>query len=112
MTGLFGILLAKGKRKGENSIMFTATSAQGKRPYQEDRYFIADVPDGTIFGVFDGHGGDEVSSILADSFANFWGAIAGDCYSQALLKTFEMADSLTNLYHAGSTASLVFIPKD
>lgn len=92
--------------------MFTATSARGKRSYQEDRYFIAEVPDGTLVGVFDGHGGDEASSVLADSFANFWSAIDGDCYTHALLETFKMADSLTKQYHSGSTASVVFIPKN
>lgn len=92
--------------------MITTATAQGRRPYQEDRSFVFETAEGVLLGVFDGHGGDEVSSLLAQMVPNFWGAIDGDSYIHALYKIFEMANSLTNEYHAGATASVVFISTD
>lgn len=90
--------------------MITTATAKGRRPYQEDRSFVFETVEGVLLGVFDGHGGDEVSSFLAQMVPNFWGAIDGDSYIHALYKIFEMANSLTKEYHVGSTASVVFIP--
>ena len=37
---------------------------QGPRDYMEDTYVVAKYDDMTLYGVFDGHGGDEVSRLL------------------------------------------------
>lgn len=54
----------KDSQDGKNSIVrFGACSMQGWRKTQEDSHIAClDLPDGAmIFGVFDGHGGEEVS---------------------------------------------------
>jgi len=44
----------------------------GGRPYQEDTYITnITIGDMYLFGVFDGHGGNDVSSFLADNFSDF-----------------------------------------
>jgi serine/threonine protein phosphatase PrpC len=92
--------------------MITYASATGNRPYNEDRVLWHETPEGTLLGVFDGHNGDEVSALLASTFGNFWSAIDGERYSTAMYRVFEMAESLTHHYRQGSTASVVFIPKN
>lgn len=92
--------------------MITTATAQGRRPYQEDDYFWTEIPEGVLMGVFDGHGGDEVSDILAEMFPKFWSVFDGLDYPQMLVKMFAAAATLTEGYHAGSTASVVFIPSD
>ena len=92
--------------------MITTATAKGRRPYQEDRILWSSVPEGTLFGVFDGHGGDEVAAFLAAELPKFWSAIDGDNYEHALHKIFVMAALTTQEFHAGSTASVVFIPAD
>jgi len=92
--------------------VITTATAQGRRPYQEDRSFVYAVPEGTLLGVFDGHGGDSVASCLCAEFPKFWSAVDGNQYVDALFKIFVMAHSVTREYHAGSTASVVFIPSD
>lgn len=58
---------------GENdTIRFGATSMQGWRKSQEDSHIAAlDVADGVhVFGVFDGHGGKEVSIWVKKNFVS------------------------------------------
>lgn len=90
--------------------MITSHSAKGRRQYQEDRHFVMYSAEGILMGVFDGYGGDVCADMLAQKFPHFWSAIDGDNYSKALAATFRMAESLTDDYHSGSTASVVFIP--
>ena len=46
----------------EGNIRYGATSMQGWRKSQEDSHIAEFLPDGNaVFGVFDGHGGKEVS---------------------------------------------------
>ena len=49
----------------------TNATAKGLRPYQEDRAFVSIMPEGTLFAVFDGHGGDEVSKLACDELLEF-----------------------------------------
>lgn len=93
------------------SIIMDATD-RGAREYQEDALLWESVPEGTLLGVFDGHGGSGVSTLLAQQFAKLWSALDGDRYLDSLIKIFAMADDLTRNYHSGSTASVVFIPHD
>ena len=57
---------------GNESLRFGATSMQGWRKSQEDSHIAAlDIADGvSIFGVFDGHGGKEVSLYVEKHFVN------------------------------------------
>lgn len=57
---------------GENDYSrFGATSMQGWRKSQEDAHITTYLPDGNaVFGVFDGHGGKEVSIFVKDRFCD------------------------------------------
>jgi protein phosphatase 1G len=56
--------------KLHNGFVYGASSMQGWRRSQEDAHLISDLPDGTtVFGVFDGHGGREVSAFAKLHFA-------------------------------------------
>lgn len=87
-------------------------SYMGTRHSQEDHILWADVPEGVLIGILDGHGGDEVASLLAHQMPRMWSAIDGDAYEEALRHVFAMAHAVTKEYRCGSTASVVFIPKD
>jgi serine/threonine protein phosphatase PrpC len=92
--------------------MIKAAVAQGLRPYQEDRHIIVSHPEGTLFGVFDGHGSEAVSVILADKIPELWANALSFEKSpqQVFTEVFAAANELTRTYSSGSTASLVFIP--
>lgn len=62
---------AKDSQNGDSSVCrWGATSMQGWRKSQEDTHIArTDLPDGvSIFGVFDGHGGREVSIFVEEKF--------------------------------------------
>ncbi|KAH8044875.1 protein serine/threonine phosphatase [Aureococcus anophagefferens] len=52
-----------------NRCEYGASSMQGWRKGQEDAHIAADVGGTAVFGVFDGHGGREVSNFTAKHFA-------------------------------------------
>jgi serine/threonine protein phosphatase PrpC len=52
-----------------NRCEYGASSMQGWRKGQEDAHIAADVGGTAVFGVFDGHGGREVSNFTAEHFA-------------------------------------------
>ena len=61
----------KDSENGEvSAVRWGATSMQGWRKSQEDAHICAtDLPDGVhVFGVFDGHGGKEVSIWVKEVF--------------------------------------------
>ena len=61
----------KNSENGEvSAVRWGATSMQGWRKSQEDAHICAtDLPDGVhVFGVFDGHGGKEVSIWVKEVF--------------------------------------------
>lgn len=93
----------KDTTEGENNrLKFTSCSMQGWRINMEDAH-IADIEQGEIgeikdiFGVFDGHGGQEVAKFCAKHFAktlrNNEAFKAGD-YAKALEQTFLKMDEL------------------
>src|SRR5438552_3313877 len=51
------------------AIDYYAVTDQGKRIYQEDRHMVKQYTKGTFFGIYDGHGGDEVAEYLNDKYA-------------------------------------------
>lgn len=92
--------------------MITYEVALGNRPEQQDRLMWATVPEGTLLGVFDGHGGAEVADLLDERLPIFWSMMGGLSYAQSVIRLFEAAAQLTAAYSAGSTASVAFIPHD
>jgi len=51
--------------KNEETLSWVAASLCGWRPQMEDAHAVCEVGDGYVFGVFDGHGGREVSRVAA-----------------------------------------------
>lgn len=93
--------------------MHTHATAKGSRPYQEDRYFTANMPDGFCFGVFDGHGGETVAQIASEKFPIYLAEELGEpgiTVPLALAKAFAKINSATLSFGSGSTASVAFIP--
>ena len=54
---------------GDRELFVDACALQGKRPYMEDRFSIAQEQSGAplVIGVFDGHGGFQVAQALAET---------------------------------------------
>src|SRR5438445_9108390 len=93
-------------------ITFGVSTYQNRRPYKEDRFTHEILDNGEFFGVYDGHGGDKVSSLLKDNlhiyFANAKGSI-----EQKFQRAFEQADYVSqNSWSDGSTALAVCIDKN
>lgn len=60
----------KDSENGEGDICrYGATSMQGWRKSQEDAHIAHFIGDIAVFGVFDGHGGKEVSIYVKEIFA-------------------------------------------
>lgn len=106
----------------QSSIVITSASAQGSRPYQEDRFAVhhvavPDLPNGAgdLLAVFDGHGGDVVSAmgqaLLAEAFFGALHAQNGDLEA-TLRDTIGRLVERTEHQKAGATVSLVYIPKE
>jgi len=90
----------------------TAT-AVGLRDYQEDRYFTATMEEGTLVGVFDGHGGGEASAACEDQFPEcFVDAIGepGTDPAAAIRKAFADMAARTAEFASGTTATIAYFP--
>jgi serine/threonine protein phosphatase PrpC len=89
-------------------------SVQGTRPYQEDRVVVSSGEDGLLLGIFDGHGGNQVSEFCHKNLLNAFNAVADDptmpTIPEKMKGIFTYLNSRTNSMRAGSTASIVFIP--
>jgi len=81
-------------------------TAKGARSYQEDRYFVFPTVMGTYLGVFDGHGGDECAAYCVKAMRIIL------THEPTLQDAVAKLSRETSTMRAGSTASLVFIPKD
>lgn len=95
----------------------TAATHRGQRKYQEDRYFQTSLDQGLVFGVFDGHGGAQCSDFCVNKFPELLimelesGVFAHDA-AAALDVAFQRLNDVTRQMSTGTTASVVFIPKD
>jgi serine/threonine protein phosphatase PrpC len=93
----------------------SSATRMGQRRYQEDRLFAAATEEGFLIGVFDGHGGDEVSHFASEElpgiFANEIGA-AGATPRSALENAVQKVNLATQHYRSGSTLSLAFVPSN
>jgi serine/threonine protein phosphatase PrpC len=83
----------------------TAT-AKGARYYQEDRSFVLPTEKGMYLGVFDGHGGSECAEYCANRMPDILAEFPD------VFLALEALSAETRGMYAGSTASIVFIPKD
>lgn len=96
----------------------SASTAQGIKKYQEDRFLaekIEVVPrKGGVIAVMDGHGGSEVADYcVAHLKGELIKALLQDAdISEALRKTIAMLNNATRNSHSGSTISLAYIPDD
>lgn len=91
----------------------TSDTAKGSRPYQEDHFVREEFLEGTLLGVFDGHGGSEVARLASETFAShFRAALLVYSAKEAMGYAVSSVNSMTKHMHAGSTLSVVFIPKD
>jgi serine/threonine protein phosphatase PrpC len=84
---------------GNESLRFGATSMQGWRKSQEDAHIAAtDLPDNiSVFGVFDGHGGKEVSLYVKKHFVDELrklDSFKNGNYEAALCEIFKRMDDL------------------
>lgn len=95
---------------------FTVRTEKGKRPYQEDRHAIITTEHNLIVGVFDGHGGEEVSAFCAANLLPAWHAVESNLAcrfdSGKMAAMFDYLNVRTEHIREGSTASIVIIPKN
>ena len=91
----------------------TQFSIQNKKKQQEDRSFILHTEnDGTVVGVFDGHGGSPVADYAAINAPIFFQYIRKNSNSDTtatLIKLFRELHEDTYQYTCGSTATIVWI---
>ncbi len=96
----------------EVKIISGAAIAKNKRPYQEDRFtHVIDIG-GEFFGVYDGHGGADVSTLLSRNLQRYFANNTGST-QEKLQCAFDQADyESQNLWpDEGSTALVVFVDK-
>src|SRR5436190_10302694 len=88
---------------------FGIASHQNKRPYQEDRFTHVEIGEGHFFGMYDGHGGANVSSFLQQNLHNY---LVGPFFTlkEACEKAFFKAEQhVLENFTDGSTALMVFV---
>src|SRR5208282_1180178 len=91
----------------------TSATAKGLRPYQEDRFFMSAMQEGTLVGVFDGHGGDDVSHLASQEFPAIFAVeigVKGASPRSALEASVQKLNIMTHHLYPGSTMSVVYIP--
>jgi len=90
----------------------TKATAQGQRPYQEDRFVAFRSASGTVVAVADGHGGTTVSDHVVKRLPTVWRRYAREISDpMKLIKSvFHELDLQTAHCHEGSTLSLAYIP--
>jgi serine/threonine protein phosphatase PrpC len=87
--------------------------ANGSRLYQEDYRFISTMNEGTLFGVFDGHGGNLAAATANDQFPVLFADVPGLSdidVPTAIKNAFAKLVVLTENFESGSTASIVYLP--
>lgn len=102
------------------TISHEASCKAGRRKTMEDALFFKEIKQGTLAGVFDGHGGDKVALFACDAFqARFADALENtrdDNPRQAFETLFyEINEEIlknSEFKDMGSTAVLSFIEKD
>ena len=95
---------------------FGLSSMQGWRRHQEDAHIATDVQGTTaVYGVFDGHGGREVSNFTVRHFANVLQGVPSfsDNLESAMVPAFHQIDVLLNdTQHLEELKALKAKPRD
>ena len=97
------------------NVTYGMSTHQNNRPYQEDRFACVGIDEGKFFGVYDGHGGDKVSSFLKNNLHTYFSqSLVGHI---ALANAFEYAflkaeTYVLDNYNDGSTALATYIDKN
>jgi len=88
----------------------TTATARGERRYQEDTFINVQMSQGTLLGVFDGHGGDEASKWMARNFeAQFQDQRD---VRLGLRSAISKSAAMLRGCVSGTTASVAFVPTD
>lgn len=89
-------------------------TAQGQRPYQEDRFHTHSDKEGTLLAVMDGHGGSDTAQRVKLLLPVIWEATCGSsvAVSASAELTFERLHEQTREMRCGTTLSLAWIPAD
>lgn len=88
----------------------TTATARGERRYQEDTFINVQMSQGTLLGVFDGHGGDEASKWMARNFeAQFQDQRD---VRLGLRSAISKSAAMLRGCISGTTASVAFLPTD
>ncbi|CAK84175.1 unnamed protein product (macronuclear) [Paramecium tetraurelia] len=112
-------LSQKTTRAHSNGITRSSCQMQGWREYMEDYILIQEQEEFQLYGVFDGHGGKDVSEFLSDHFYEIFEMELKknpENYHLVLESTFETLDTI--LAHriasskVGSTANIVLVTKE
>ncbi|MBI4249465.1 MAG: protein serine/threonine phosphatase 2C family protein [Elusimicrobia bacterium] len=91
---------------------YTVAQDTGGRSHQEDRYVAEEMERGYFFGVFDGHGGAEVSDMAATIAPQFFSsAFKKRNYRGCLKAMTRQLHETTKMLPSGTSMSVVFIPK-
>lgn len=104
------------------TLFFGSANSQGRRPYMEDvdllmETFPIDTRDISVFGVLDGHGGQDCARFVAEDFPSILAKLirGGNSCPESLFRAFQEVDQSyirhTRDSHAGSTANLAVFDK-
>ena len=89
------------------------------RDYMEDKGKAIDCfnnnPNNALFCLFDGHGGNEVSTYLQNHFSSFFKEIINNITETSMKNLFNQIDEKlkqNNYYNVGSTANIIYITNE
>lgn len=109
------------KTSSEVSCMTSFCSIPGRRTYMEDYFYISS--NGSFAGVFDGHGGSQVSHYLKSKFYNHFNGLCKsvdlidvcdikECFLKSVVAVdMEILNKMTN-YYCGSTAAMISLHRN
>lgn len=99
-------------------MIYAMCAAQGPRPYMEDTYSVNSTKQYTLFGVYDGHNGKDVSDMLAKQTNNVLGASLKqntdlDLHSvmRSLFLKLDAMSCSHNGHESGSTMSIALVTR-
>jgi protein phosphatase 2C len=95
------------------ALEYGVVTKQNARQYQEDRYIVKQYKLGTFFGLYDGHGGSDVSQYLCDNLTSHFSSMRGSIKTK-MFEAFKKSETycLENFPVGGSTALVAFLGKD
>lgn len=100
-------------------IEYSSFGDKGKRGLMEDAHFIKKLDDGLLIGLFDGHGGPQVSELVSkrfeEKFEGFLKSCEHNIYQAFKSAAYETQYAIINdpeLDNIGTTGNLIFIDKE